>query len=144
MTLEAIAYVSSATGSMTEPELEALLLKARAKNREAGVTGVLLFHDGSFFQYFEGPTEGVQSVYDRILASPLHQGITELMRSSTHDRAFGNWQMGLSRAPRSTILGLSNASWLTEKQRGSSSPAVPVGMSLLLEFWKTFSGRHAA
>jgi len=129
---------------MTEPELEALLLKARAKNREAGVTGVLLFHDGSFFQYFEGPTEGVQSVYDRILASPLHQGITELMRSSTHDRAFGNWQMGLSRAPRSTMLRLSNASWLNRIQTGSSASTVPVGMGLLPEFWKTFSGRRFA
>ncbi len=43
-TLTAVAYLSSSTTLLSEPELEALLLQARTF---VGVTGVLLHHDGT-------------------------------------------------------------------------------------------------
>ena len=144
MTLEAIVYVSSAVGSPSEPELEALLEKARSKNREVSVTGVLLHHEGSFFQYFEGPPQGVQDVYDRILASPMHHGIIELMRTSIHERAFSDWQMAFTGAPKSVLLRFSKASWFAEMRGGSSASPVSDGAALLLDFWNTNAGRQAA
>ncbi len=134
-TLEAVAYVSSASGLLDEAHLEALLQGARDRNRAEGVTGALLFHDGTFFQYFEGPPEGVQRVYQRILRSPLHHGLIELMRGPVPERAFGRWSMGLVRAPRSVLLQLSQADWDRDRRQFQHAAALPAGAHLLLDFW---------
>jgi Sensors of blue-light using FAD len=138
MNLEAVAYTSSATHGTTAESLEQLLLRARATNSELEVTGVLLFHDGSFFQYFEGPTAGVDDVYSRILRSPMHRGIIELMRQPIERRSFGNWHMGFTKAPASTLLAISNASWRSHVRH--ASPAASDGLGLLLQFWSANRG----
>lgn len=138
--LEAIAYVSSAVGSPSEAELAALLESARAKNDEVGVTGVLLYHDGTFFQYFEGSPAAVEIVYERIRRSVMHHGIIELMRTPIDVRAFARWSMGFTRAPASTLLKLSHATWLAALAQHDESAAVPDGMSLLVQFWRSGVG----
>lgn len=142
MQLEAVAYTSSAVHDMTVAELEQLLLKSRAKNAELGVTGVLLFHDGSFFQYFEGPPAAVEEVYARIRRSPLHQDIIELLRGPIRSRSFGAWLMGFTQAPASTLLSLSNASWEARvRQEHAVAPtAASEGLELLLQFWNSNRG----
>lgn len=135
--LEAVAYVSSASGLPDESHLEALLRAARARNLTEGVTGALLFHDGTFFQYFEGPPEGVQRVYQRILRSPLHHGLIELMRGPVPERAFGRWTMGFAQVPRSVMLQLSQADWDRDRRRFQHAAALPAGAQLLLDFWQS-------
>ena len=137
MTLEAIAYSSSAVGLPTESELERLLDDARARNLRTGVTGVLLYHDGSFFQYFEGPPAGVAEVYGRILGSRRHRGVIELMRMPLARRCFADWQMGFVRVPASAMLQLTNARWRASAARACAelAPTLPAGLSLLLQFW---------
>ena len=138
--LESIAYVSTAEGALTDAELEGLLTSARRRNEEQGVTGVLLFHDGTFFQYFEGPTAGVDEVYGHIRRSKLHGGIIELERTPVAERQFPRWLMGFTRTPAaSSILRLSNASWHATL-RGMHGAQVGVeGMNLLLSFWRANS-----
>lgn len=130
MSLEAVAYTSSAIPGLTDGALEQLLVDARQKNQELGITGVLLYHDGSFFQYFEGPPDGVEAVYDRIRQSRLHRGIFELMRAPIECRSFGNWLMGFTRAPASTVLQLSNAHWRRrlDEERGEAAARSPEGL----------------
>lgn len=67
--LVAVAYLSTAAPFLTEADLEHLLADARSFNSRAQVTGALLVHDATFFQYFEGPEEGVEAVYARVRAS---------------------------------------------------------------------------
>jgi hypothetical protein len=76
--LRAIVYVSSATIDFTEPELENLLSQARESNLQNGVTGILLFSDGNFMQYFEGLEAAVSETWQRIRNSKRHTGIIEL------------------------------------------------------------------
>ena len=76
--LAALAYVSSAAKLMSESELEALAVSARTENHRHQVTGVLLYDNGSFFQYLEGAPSAVVHVYERIKASRQHHGIIEL------------------------------------------------------------------
>lgn len=139
MTLVALAYTSSATHRLGDAELERLLEQARRTNEELGVTGVLLYHDGSFLQYFEGPAEGVEKVYERIRRSTLHGGIIELIRGPVPKRAFSGWLMGFTRAPGSTLLQLSNASWKARMRQGGAgeSMAGSEGFELLLQFWNS-------
>jgi hypothetical protein len=140
MALECVTYVSSAVGHLTDAELEGLLLSARRRNEEQQVTGALLYHDGSFFQYFEGPSAGVLEVYGHIQRSSLHRGIIELVRSQPRERQFPDWLMGFTRVPKSTILQLSNASWQSSVPALRGGALDSDGMELLLGFWRTHRG----
>jgi hypothetical protein len=137
MSLECLVYTSSAVGEMTDSDLEAILLKSRRRNQEQQVTGALLYHDGSFFQYLEGPREGVQEVYRHIRRSPLHRGIIELNASPVVERAFPSWLMGFTRAQKSILLQLSDASWQSEVRGSRGGGLTSEGMELLLRFWRT-------
>lgn len=143
MLLEAIAYTSSAAPGLDDARLEALLARARKVNAELGVTGVLLHHEGSFLQYFEGPPEGVARAYERICRCSMHRGLIELMRRPIEQRCFGDWVMGFTRTPKSAVLQLSNASWRTSMQSDNAPSHVldSEGMSLLQQFWQSNVGR---
>ena len=45
-----LLYISAANHDFTEEELEALLIKARSNNEKVNVSGMLLYHEGSFIQ----------------------------------------------------------------------------------------------
>ncbi len=142
MSLEAIAYTSSAVPGLTEASLEHLLTRARRNNEVLGVSGVLLFHDGSFLQYFEGPPEAVRQVYERIQRSPMHRDIIELIRGPIEERSFSNWLMGFTRVPESSALQMSNASWKTRLSQANraASAADSDGLDLLKQFWASNRG----
>lgn len=133
--LRCIVYVSSAVKLMSEAELEALLVEARDLNLESHTTGVLLYAEGTFFQYFEGSDEAVALTYRRIKDSRRHTGIVELMNERIEERCFADWQMGFAHAMHSEVIVLSTARW---QGRVDASPAAAgncAGLALLLDFW---------
>lgn len=136
-TIVAVAYVSSAVRELTETELEALLVSARAFNLTQQVTGTLLHHDGTFFQYFEGPVDGVEAVYARVKASQLHRGLVELLRESVRERQFKHWSMGFSAAPQNLMLQLERARWSKLSKQLEAQTAPSAGLALLLQFWRS-------
>lgn len=93
--LHSLVYVSSATRTPQETDLQHLLQRARERNLQCGVTGVLLFDDGNFMQYIEGPPDGLAEVYRHIERDPLHSGIIELCRQVSGVRLFKDWLMGV-------------------------------------------------
>ena len=137
--LSALAYVSSATNLLSESELEALLVSARTENHRHQVTGVLLYHNGSFFQYLEGAPSAVVHVYERIKASRQHHGIIELEYSLVDARHFGSWHMGFSRAPKSIMLSLSQSAWTRAVATATGASSSSAGVALLLDFWMNVS-----
>lgn len=136
--LTAIAYVSSATHPLANEELEALLSRSRTINSAVGVSGVLLYHDGSFFQYLEGPHDAVNMVYSRVMASRLHHGIEELLREPVAQLEFSDWYMGFAQTPRTTLQKLAQAQWmhaLGGRPLPSGSGRSTPGVELLRSFW---------
>ena len=132
--LRSIVYVSTAIEALSIETLEGLLVDAREFNKEAGVTGVLLYSKGTFMQCFEGAEEGVADVYRRIRESRLHWSIRELMNGPIDKRAFKDWQMGFAEPSKSDLLTLWTAGW--ERQLlWSHGWSVPRGMQLLQLFW---------
>jgi Sensors of blue-light using FAD len=134
--LTALAYVSSAPRALSEAELEALLLSARAHNEQAQITGALLYHDGSFFQYLEGPGSSLDAAYARIAASRRHRGIIQLFRRPVDSRQFDGWHMGFAHAPKSVLLQLSQASWIEVLERNAGMHNAASGTKLLRQFWQ--------
>lgn len=95
MSLCQIVWISEAVKNYSEDELLALLKKSRANNLRAGVTGLLLYHQGSFMQFMEGEEETVLAIYNnRIVPSRLHRKVTLLLKIERAEKLFSNWSMG--------------------------------------------------
>lgn len=135
--LRAIAYLSTAHAAFSAHELEELLASARAFNELAGITGALLVHDVTFFQYIEGPALGIQEVYSRISRSTRHGGIVQLFDEQVAEREFQEWYMGFAEAPPSLLLRLEQARWTEAMDQKTATPTSASGRELLREFWRS-------
>jgi hypothetical protein len=140
--LIAVAYVSSAIRRYAPAELDALLLDARAFNMQAGVSGALLYQDGSFFQYFEGPEGGVSQAYARIKGSRMHRGLIELVRQPVPQRYFSTWSMGFAEPVSTALQAISQASWDSQREAAARPLDRAPGLELLLSFWDRAQGRR--
>ncbi|HEY3287190.1 MAG TPA: BLUF domain-containing protein [Gemmatimonadaceae bacterium] len=119
--LHTLVYVSSAEHLQSEAELEEILTVARELNARDDVTGILLYHEGSFMQCLEGDREVIHATYDRIARDPRHHGIVKLLDEPIAERSFPEWQMGYFRAAKSELLALSNERWNELEQQGAGT-----------------------
>lgn len=104
--LHCVVYVSAATRLFPQVELERLLADARAQNRQAQVTGILLYADGNFMQLLEGSEAALDAVMQRVRRSRRHSGIMTLLREPIAQREFGDWDMAFRRIERADFLSL--------------------------------------
>ena len=137
--LRSIAYISRATRPLIPEDLDALLMDARLFNAGADVTGVLIFHQGRFFQYFEGPDDGVKAVYRRILESSSHTDIKELLNTEMQRRYFDTWHMGFCEAPETALQELANANWEQSMPITRDEFEGFEGLSLAAYYWNKWS-----
>ncbi|MEM7412304.1 MAG: BLUF domain-containing protein [Myxococcota bacterium] len=98
-----LVYASAATREMTPEDLAEILAAARKNNRPAGVTGMLLYHEGSFLQALEGDRAVVEALYERIEEDPRHSDAMILFRGDVEERVFERWSMGFYRAADARI-----------------------------------------
>jgi len=99
-------YASAANSKFGELQLATLLMRARTDNARRGITGMLVYAEGSFFQVLEGNAVAVDGVFDKIGADPRHEQVTQIIREPIAGRAFGDWSMGYSRMTRDDIEGI--------------------------------------
>ena len=128
-----LVYASAATREMTEEDLEEILAAARRNNRSAGISGMLLYHEGSFLQALEGDREIVEALFERIEDDPRHAEAMVLFRGMVDEPTFRCWSMGFFRAPGTEVPeGLNDF-----LQRGFAHPSATdgaVARKLLLGF----------
>ena len=67
-----LVYASAETTPFSDEDLMALLEQSRAANEARGVTGMLLYHEGSFIQALEGDPETVRALYEKITHDGRH------------------------------------------------------------------------
>lgn len=101
-----LLYISAATHEFTETELQDLLSLARERNQEMGVSGMLLYHEGSFIQALEGPQEQVEAIYNKIGKDTRHTETQVLFRGEIEHRDFDGWSMGFYRSNQSSSKNL--------------------------------------
>jgi len=90
-----LTYKSMATYNPTPADLKAMVSKARARNRELGITGMLLFEDGCFLQTLEGPPDQLDMVWNSIKRDPRHRDIQVLSEHVVNNRLFSAWDLML-------------------------------------------------
>ncbi len=132
-------YTSTAAANFSPDDLVQLLTKAREKNSQVGVTGLLVHKDGRFMQLLEGPREAVEKVWARIQADSRHAKLTVLLDGFTKERQFSEWSMGfrdLNSAEARSIHGYSD--FLNTPLDGTEFKTSPSrGQRLLLSFKKS-------
>lgn len=89
-----LGYASAATHPFTDEELVELLTTSRSNNAGRGVSGLLLYHEGSFLQVLEGEREVVEKLFDKIAEDPRHTNKLLLFRRERVERCFDEWTMG--------------------------------------------------
>jgi len=101
-----LIYISAANHQFTEEELDELLQAARVNNQSLNITGMLLFHEGSFIQALEGDQATVEQLYKKIGTDKRHVETKVLYRGEIPDRDFKNWSMGFYRSNQSSAANL--------------------------------------
>ena len=91
--MKRLVYISSSVEKMDQSEIEKLLDKSRKNNKEDNITGILLFHDGNFFQVLEGPEDKVGTCFGRIEKDQRHRGCIVLLSEAVTERLFADWSM---------------------------------------------------
>lgn len=89
-----LLYLSSAPYGLSDENLRDILTKSRKNNALCGVTGLLLYHDGSILQILEGEKTAVYALYVKIMKDPRHTSLVTLIDEETDTRDFSGWSMG--------------------------------------------------
>jgi len=91
-----IVYCSQAAQHMDKEALEKIISTAKRHNPRFGITGLLVFGGGIFFQWLEGPRDNVTSLFKIISADPRHFDVVLLTKEDEfRERLFPNWDMEL-------------------------------------------------
>ena len=91
-----LIYASVATQELGTEQLTDLLRQSREANERVGLTGMLLYSDGNFFQVLEGEPEEVDKLYEKLHQDKRHTQLTLIIREPIVSRSFGDWSMGFS------------------------------------------------
>jgi len=93
-TLLQIIYASASAQKMSSEELAGILRIARENNAAHDISGMLVYHGGSFLQVLEGPEGAVNSLFVKIEKDPRHDEINILSRDTVPEKEFEEWSMG--------------------------------------------------
>jgi len=91
-----MVYCSRATPDVDEAAVQRIIATARRWNPEHGVTGMLVFGSGIFFQWLEGPRDNVMALMARLRNDRRHDSIVLLSEvEDVRERLFPDWDMEL-------------------------------------------------
>ncbi len=97
-------YSSAATVDFSHDDIISLLEVARKNNAKLGVTGMLLYDNGSFFQILEGQPQVVDSIYEKIEKDKRHNQVKKIICEEIEKRDFAEWTMGHAGLTRAELL----------------------------------------
>ncbi|HAI47551.1 MAG TPA: F420H(2):quinone oxidoreductase [Stenotrophomonas sp.] len=142
MPLRAIAYTSVASEGIQGSDIDRILQAASSFNKVAGVTGVLMFDGTRFLQYFEGPEDGVDSVYQRVVNARSHLCLRELARGWVTARHFPRWTMASAAIEPAVLTRMVERPWEGFSAAGLVPGQADVGFAQLLQLWTGDSGER--
>jgi hypothetical protein len=91
-----VAYCSRAAPEVDALTVDRIVATARRTNPAQGITGLLVFGSGVFFQWLEGPRDHITGLMAKILRDPRHDEVVTLSHSEeVRERLFPDWSMEL-------------------------------------------------
>lgn len=89
-------YVSHVSEPLSSKQLLALLLECRTNNAKQGITGMLIYGNGTFLQTLEGDEDVIDPLMDKISKDGRHEDIRLLTRHPIESRQYADWNMGFA------------------------------------------------
>jgi len=109
--MRALAYMSCASTKLSAVKLSEILRSSERFNRIAGVTGVMLFDGLRFFQYLEGPLDGLNGVMGRVRNATSHEALEILLSQDIGQRLIPYWSMQIFTENQIDLQALKTANW---------------------------------
>lgn len=141
--LHALTYTSEARLPLLRSQIDHILLRSRELNSIRGLTGVLLYTDGKFIQYLEGPKAGLEKTWCIIKADPLHHKIVEEEWKWIQVREFEQWSMAFRADDTYGMSHPMHLDALLSGRRHQNSGPSSLSIQRVLEFWKQDQGARA-
>ncbi len=89
-----LVYCSRAAEGVDDADVNRIIESARRCNPVFGITGLLVFGGGIFFQWLEGPREHVVQLMSKLKTDPRHESMVSLSESEeVRERLFPDWDM---------------------------------------------------
>ena len=91
-----VVYCSRATEGIDDAAVARIIETSRRWNPAQGITGLLVFGSGIFFQWLEGPRDNVTQLMENLKKDPRHQDVVPLSAvEEVRERLFPDWDMEL-------------------------------------------------
>jgi hypothetical protein len=87
-----LTYISTARPG-ADDQLKDILAIARRRNRQNGITGLLIADGKRFLQALEGEGPIIEATFARIKNDPRHFAVVMLSMKEIVRREFGDWEM---------------------------------------------------
>jgi len=91
-----VTYVSHISEPLSSQQLLALLLQCRTNNAAQGITGMLIYGNGTFLQTLEGDEDVIDPLMEEISKDGRHEDIRLLTRRPIESRQYADWNMGFA------------------------------------------------
>lgn len=102
--LAAILYRSEAMIPQGGRVERKMLAEAARRNAGRRITGFIHRESGVYYQWIEGPSDAVESLFATISADPRHRGVETLRSGPVARRYFSRWAMGQLGGDRKQIF----------------------------------------
>lgn len=91
-----LVYCSQVTPGVEGADVDAIIAASRRRNAVLGITGILVFGSGVFFQWIEGPKTEVLELIKLIESDRRHEMMVTLSTDEeVRERIFPSWDMEL-------------------------------------------------
>lgn len=91
--LHRLMYASIASPDLKLADLTKILESSEENNPRDSITGALVYAEGFFLQYMEGPRDALSSTLMRISQDSRHSGICLIEFAGCQERQFDRWAM---------------------------------------------------
>jgi hypothetical protein len=130
MAVRRIIYTSIPADGLTPGDINAILVSARANNRERAVSGLLIYSSGIFVQALEGDDASVSEIFERIQADTRHHSVEVVTDSAVDRRIFADWSMGFTQSTAETLAACAGAAGAMDaaalSRKLSAKPVFPL------------------
>ena len=127
LSIHNLVYCSRAVQDMDKDALDQIIATAKHHNPRFGITGLLVYGSGIFFQWLEGPKDNVTSLLKIISADPRHSNVVVLTQEDEiRERLFPNWDMELVEAADIEVV-------LEDAMSEASDPKQKKALSTMLQ-----------
>jgi Sensors of blue-light using FAD len=91
-----LVYCSRAVAGVDDAEVDRIIESSRRNNPAQGITGLLVFGSGIFFQWLEGPRDNVTQLMTILKSDTRHESVVQLSATEeVRERLFPDWDMEL-------------------------------------------------